>query len=109
MKLFPESAAVQLEFHKVKALLAAHCNSEYAKQKAGELRIHTRKEFIETELNQSFEYKLVEQNNLHFPNDFALNISRELKLLSIPGAVLSGEQFLHLRKLAVNMQAIFRW
>lgn len=109
MRVFPESALVQLEFNKVKALLAEYCKTEYGKEKAEDLIIHTRKEFISLQLQQSYEYKLILQSGQYFPNDFALNISRELKLLSIPGAVLSGEQFMQIRKLAENMQQIFRW
>ncbi len=109
MKLFPELAVVQLEFDKVKSLLVDHCKSEYAKNKAQELRIHTRKEFIETELQQSHEFKLIELNQQYFPNDHVLNLSKDLKLLSIPGAVLSGDQFVQVRKLAANIQSVFRW
>ena len=109
MKFFPESALVQLEYEKVKTLLAEYCRTEYAKTKANNLRIHTKKEFIETELRQGYEYKLVMQTGQYFPNDFVLNLSREIKLLSIPGAVLTGEQFLFIRKLAENTSNIFRW
>ncbi|HEY0677549.1 MAG TPA: DNA mismatch repair protein MutS [Chitinophagaceae bacterium] len=109
MKVFPESALVQLEFNKVKALLAEHCKTEYGQEKAEELRVHTRKDFISLDLQQSNEYKLVIQSGIYFPNDHALNISRELKLLSIPGAVLNGEQFILIRKLADSLQSIFRW
>ena len=109
MKFFPESALVQLEYEKVKALLALHCRTEYAKQKAEQLRLHTKKEFIATELQQSNEFKLLLQNNQHFPNEFTHNISKELKLLGIPGAVLNGEQFLLVRRLADNTNNIFRW
>ncbi|ULQ57791.1 DNA mismatch repair protein MutS [Flavihumibacter rivuli] len=109
MRLFPESAVVQLEFDKIKTLLEAHCKTEYAKAKARELRIHTRQEFIEKELKQSHEYKQLLLNGVYFPNDHVLNLSRDLKLLSIPGAVLSGEQFVHIRKLAESLQSIFRW
>ena len=109
MKFFPESALVQLEYEKVKILLAEYCRTEYGKAKANSLRIHTKKEFIETELRQGYEYKLVVQSGQYFPNDFVLNVSREIKLLSIPGAVLSGEQFLFIRKLAENTSNIFRW
>ena len=98
MKFFPESALVQLEYEKVKTLLGEYCRTEYAKAKAGNLRIHTKKEFIETELRQGYEYKLVIQTGQYFPNDFVLNVSREIKLLSIPGAVLTGEQFLFVIK-----------
>lgn len=109
MKFFPGSALVQLEFDKVKALLVEHCKSMYAKEKAEDLRIHTRKEFIELELRQSHEYKLIVQHGQYFPNDHVLNLTRDLKLLGIPGAVLSGDQFLQVRKLAESMGAIFRW
>ena len=93
MKFFPESALVQLEFDKVKALLAEHCKTAYAKEKAENLRIHTRRDYIELELRQSHEFSLLLQNSQYFPNDHILNLSKELKLLSVPGATLSGEQF----------------
>lgn len=109
IKFFPESTLVQLEYEKVKSLLAAYCRTEFAKDKASNLRIHTKKEYIETELQQSHEFKLLMQNAQYFPNDFVLNLYKDLKLISIPGAVLSGEQFLHIRKLAHNTGDIFRW
>jgi DNA mismatch repair protein MutS2 len=109
MKLYPESAYLQLEFDKVKTLLAAHCQTEHARTKAQNLRIHTKKEFIDTELKQSHEYRQLLQHGVYFPNDYILNLSRELKLLSIPGAVLNGEEFLLIRKLAESMERIFRW
>lgn len=109
IKFFPGSALVQLEFNKVKALLAEHCKTGYAKEKAEELRIHTRKDYISLQLQQTHEYKLLLQTGQYFPNDHALNIGKELKLLSIPGAVLTGDQFMEVRKLAESMQNIFRW
>ncbi|MEO8820157.1 MAG: DNA mismatch repair protein MutS, partial [Ginsengibacter sp.] len=109
MKLFPESASQQLEFDKIKDLLANHCRSEYAVNRAQELRIHTHKRFIEPELFQTNEYKLLFQNQLYFPDDAVLNLSKELKLLSIESSVLSGEQFLQIKKLAGAIQQIFRW
>ncbi|MBS1564149.1 MAG: DNA mismatch repair protein MutS [Bacteroidetes bacterium] len=109
MKFFPESALVQLEFDKIRALLTEHCKTAYAKAKAENLRIHTRKEYIELELRQSHEFRLLQQTGQYFPNDHVLNIARELKLLGIPGAVLTGEQLVDIRKLAENMKNIFRW
>ncbi len=109
MKLFPESTLQQLEFDKVKELLAAHCKTAYAQKIALNLRIHTKKEFIELALQQAHEYKAITQSGLYFPNDFSINIEREIKLLGIPGASLSGEQFLLIRRLAQNAQNIFRW
>ncbi len=109
MKLFPESAYLQLEFDKVKALLAAHCQTELGQEQALDLRIHTRKDYIELQLRQSHEFRQLVVNNLYFPNDHILNLRRELKLLGIPGAVLDGEQFMLIRRLAESMERIFRW
>jgi DNA mismatch repair protein MutS2 len=109
MKIFPESALVQLEFDKVKDLLVEHCKSEFAKKKTSDLRIHTRKDFIQTELQQTHEYKLLQLNAQYFPNDYVLNLSKDLRLLAIPGAVLTGDQFVQIRKLAVSIQSVFRW
>jgi DNA mismatch repair protein MutS2 len=109
MKLYPESAHLQLEFDKVKELLAGHCQSEYAIQKAGQLRIHTQKIFIDADLKQTHEYKQLIQNSIFFPNDYVLNLSKELKLLSIAGAVLLGDQLIEIRKLAESVEKIFRW
>jgi DNA mismatch repair protein MutS2 len=109
MRLYPETAASQLEFDKVKALLKELARTEYAKHKADELRIHTRKEYIELELQQSYEYKLILQQSQYFPNDFTLNISRDIKLLAIPGAMLGGEQWMPVRRLVENISTIFRW
>lgn len=109
MKFFPESALVQLEFEKVKTLLEEHCNTLYAKEKAKELRIHTRKDYIDLELQQTHEYKMLVQYGQYLPNDHTLNIAKELKLMGIPGAVLSEDQFMLVRKLAESLQSIFRW
>lgn len=109
MKLFPSSAIQQLEFDKIQTLLAVHCRTEFAKQRSGNLRIHTHKEFIEPELQQTHEYKLLFLNHLHFPDDSVFNLSKELKLLSIEASVFAGSQFLSIRRLAVAIQQVFRW
>ncbi|MBS1579840.1 MAG: DNA mismatch repair protein MutS [Bacteroidetes bacterium] len=109
MKLYPESAAIQLEFDKIKQLLSEYATTVYAKEKAAVLRLHTRKEFIDVDLQQSYEYKLLLLQSQYFPIDFTNNISREIKLLSISGATLSGEEMLSIRKLTANIESIFRW
>ncbi|MBC7536179.1 MAG: DNA mismatch repair protein MutS [Ferruginibacter sp.] len=109
MKFFPESTLHQLEFDKIKELLAVHCRTEFGRSRALQLRIHTKKEIIEKELQQTNEFKIILQSGQYFPNDFPTNISKELKLLSIPGASLSGDQFLLIRRLTENTNNIFRW
>jgi DNA mismatch repair protein MutS2 len=109
MKIFPENALVHLELEKVKALLAALCQTEFAKKRAEQLRIHTRLDFIELELGQTHEYQLMRQTGLSFQYDFTQNIYKELKLLGIAGATLTGEQFMLVHKLAEAMGGVFRW
>ncbi|RYZ63116.1 MAG: DNA mismatch repair protein MutS [Chitinophagaceae bacterium] len=109
MKIYPDSAIVQLEFDKIKTLLHEKCRTDYAKTKAHELRIHTKKEFIEIELKQTHEYRQLVQNAIYFPNDYVLNLAKELRLLGIEGALLTGEQLVDIRKLAESMEKIFRW
>ncbi|MBY0481229.1 MAG: DNA mismatch repair protein MutS [Chitinophagaceae bacterium] len=109
MRLYPESATVQLEFDKVKALLKALCNTDYARLKAENLRIHTKREYIELELKQTNEFKNISLLQQYFPNDFSLNLSKDIKLLGIPGALLGGEQWMPIRRLTENTGSIFRW
>jgi DNA mismatch repair protein MutS2 len=109
MRLYPESAHIQLEFDKIKSLLSEHCETEYARNKARQLRIHTQIEFIDTELKQSHEYSQLIKNGIYFPNDYILNLAGELKLLGIAGAVLNGDQLIQIRKLAESIEKIFRW
>jgi DNA mismatch repair protein MutS2 len=109
MKYFPESALVQLEYEKVKELLLAHCTCEYSADKAKQLRLHTRLPFIQNQLAQTAEYKSLYQNGAHFPLNQILNLQKEIKLLSLPGARLVGEQWIGIRRLCNTIQDIFRW
>lgn len=109
MNLYPHTTPSQLEFTKVKNLLLLFCNTDYAKNKAEQLRVHNHKKYIESELNQTHEFKLVIQQSLHFPVDFILNIQRQIKLLGINGATLTGEDFLKIKSLSENINNIYRW
>lgn len=109
MRLFPESATVQLEFDKVKDLLVKHCKTEWALQAARDLRIHNHITYIENNLRQTHECKLIVQAGQYFPLDFTVNLQKDLKLLSIPGASLAGDQYNLLRRLLDNAADLFRW
>jgi DNA mismatch repair protein MutS2 len=109
LRYFPESALVQLEYEKVKELLIAHCSCEYSIGKAKSLRLHTRLSFIQNQLTQSAEFKSLQQNGAYFPLQHVFNLQKEIKLLSITGSRLSGEQWLSIRKLCTTIKDIFRW
>lgn len=109
IKYFPESALGQLEFDKIRDLLSEKCKSAYAREKASSLKIHTRLDFIQTELQRTNEFKNLLEQGQYFPSDYGLNLSREIKLLGLSGAVLSGDQFLQIRKLAEALKQVFHW
>ena len=109
MKLFPESADYQLEFDKVRQIVTDYCATSSGKERATNMRIHTRKDYIETALAQSNEMLMLIQGGQYFPGSTTLQANKEVKLLSIPGAVLHGEDFIKIRKLAEIMQQVFRW
>ena len=109
MRLYPESAITQLEFDKVKNLLVELCKTDFSRSKSANLRIHTKKEYIDRELRQSHEFKMILLQQQYFPIDFTINISKDIKLLSIPGALLVGDQWMLIKKLSENIASIFRW
>jgi DNA mismatch repair protein MutS2 len=109
MKFYPESALVQLEFTKVRELLSLKCKTNYAKQIVEQLRIHNSIPFIEKALQQTNEFKTLILTAQLFPNEYTNSLDKELKLLSIPGAMLSGDNFLEIKKLTANTENIFRW
>jgi DNA mismatch repair protein MutS2 len=109
IKLYPENAAIQLEFDKVKNIVQEYCSTVLAKNKAANLRVHTKKEYIDNDLQQTAEFKNLLLHGQTLPNDFTLNIENEIKLLSIDGATLNEEAFLKIKQLSINLHNIFRW
>ena len=109
MLLYPQSTLTQLEFDKIKKLLLQYCETYFAINKVENLRIHTHIKFIEAELNQTNEFKLILQHQQHFPLDFFINIDKSIKILSIAGATLIEEEFINIKSLAENIKSIFRW
>ncbi len=109
IRYYPESALGQLEFDKIRDLLAEKCKSAYAREKAASLIIHTRLEFIQIELQKTSEFKSLLEQNQYFPNEENMNLSREIKLLGLAGATLNGDQFLQIRRLADSLRQIFHW
>jgi DNA mismatch repair protein MutS2 len=82
MRLYPESASVQLEFDKVRHLLVEQTRTAYGREKAEQLRIHTKLLYIETELRQSYQYFQLLSSGTSFSHEHSFNLKKELKLLS---------------------------
>ncbi len=106
---YPAQALEQLEFNKIKILLYEKCRTDAARNHVEQIRFHTRLDYLQRNLLQTQEYKNALDGNHHFPNDFTRNVERELKYLSIPGAILKGEELLAFRNLALNIRDILHW
>ncbi len=110
MQLYPAHAAESLEFNKICDLLHKKCRTDAARERVDNIRIHTRMDHMERELRQTSEFKdILKAGTDQFPNDFTRNLHKELKLLSVAGGVLSGEQMLAFLQLAFNIRDILLW
>jgi len=109
MRLFPEFTLQQLEFDKIKELIGMRCHSAFAKQRCRNLRIHDNMDYLLRHLHQTNEFKTLLEAGDDVPNNFTADVSSELKMLSIQGAVLSGEQIMQLRRLTENAGRLYRW
>jgi len=109
MQLYPAHAAEVLEFNKICDLLLLKCRTDAARERVANIRFHTTLAHMERELLQANEFKTILNGSDSFPNDFTRNLRKELMLLSITGSVLSGEQLLAFRQLALNVRSILEW
>jgi DNA mismatch repair protein MutS2 len=109
LQLYPADAGDSLEFSKVKQLLLDKCRTDTAKERVRELKINSRLDFIEKALLQTSEYRSIMSGSDYFPNDFTKNVQKELQLLAISGATLSGEQLLALSNLSLSIKSILNW
>ncbi|WP_425575781.1 endonuclease MutS2 [Nemorincola caseinilytica] len=109
MQLYPANAIEALEFNKVCDLLMQKCRTDAARERVANMRIHTHKDHAQRELQQALEYKNILTSGDHFPNDHTRNMTKELRLLAIPGGVLSGEQLLSVHQLALSIRDILLW
>ncbi len=109
MNLYPAHAAQALEFSKVQDILLGHCRTDAARERTASLRFMTRVETVERALSQTAEYVTALRTAAPLPVDFTRNISRELRLLAVPGAVLAGPELVAFSVLAQNIRDILRW
>ena len=109
MRVYPENALTQLEFDKITTILLGHCQTNIGKELVEEMRIHTHLKYIQSSLRQTEEYKYIKSANQYFPTDFVLDIRKDLKLLGIPGAQLTGEQWLLVRRLVDHIGNLYKW
>lgn len=109
LQLYPANAGDALEFGKIKQLLLEKCRCDTARDRVAALKFNSRIDFIEKALLQTAEYRSLMQGSDYFPNDFTRNIEKELQLLAVSGATLSGMQLLQMKDLAQCIRNILTW
>ncbi len=107
--LYPEKTLEALEFEKIRLLLLNYCQTDSAKEKTAQLRFHTRLDYMQRELEQTHEFLQTLMGPAVFPLHFTHNIQRELKLLSLSGAMLRAEDLLFVWQLTRCIQDILTW
>ncbi|HTN18154.1 MAG TPA: hypothetical protein VL092_10760 [Chitinophagaceae bacterium] len=109
LQLYPANASESLEFGKIRQLLLEKCRCDAARERVQALRFNSRLDFIEKALLQTSEFRSLLQGTDYFPNDFTRNVEKELQLLAVSGATLSGNQLLQMKELAQCIRNILTW
>ena len=109
MQLYPAHAAERLEFDNVQELLLQKCRTDAARERVRSMRFMTKLENVERALLQTDEYRAALSGSHYFPNDFTRNLQKELRLLVISGAVLTGDQLIAFQQLAITIKEIIAW
>jgi DNA mismatch repair protein MutS2 len=109
LQLYPAHAADALEFTKVRQLLLEKCRTDEARARVGNMRFMSRVELIDKALKQTAEFKLTLGGGDYFPGEFTRNLSQELRLITVQGAVLTGDSLLAVSNLTKTIQSMLIW
>jgi DNA mismatch repair protein MutS2 len=109
LQVYPAHAADALEFNKIRSLLLDKCRTDEARARVEAMRFMSRIELIEKALKQTAEFRLTLGGGDYFPGEFTRNLSQELRLITVQGAVLTGDSLAALSTLAKTIQAILLW
>ena len=109
LQLYPAHAADALEFSKIRGLLLEKCRTDEARTRVESMRFMSRVELIEKALKQTAEFKLTLGGGDYFPGEFTRNLQQELRLITVHGAVLTGDSLLAISSLAKTIQNILLW
>jgi DNA mismatch repair protein MutS2 len=109
LQLYPAHAADALEFTKIRTLLLDKCRTDEARARVEAMRFMSRAELIEKALKQTAEFRLTLGGGDYFPGEFTRNLSQELRLITVHGAVLTGDSLLALSTLTKTIQSILHW
>jgi len=109
MNLYPDAAPERLEFDKIRDAVAKHTRSDAARERVAAMRFMTRVETVQRALDQTAEYRTILVGGEPLPADPGRNLTRELRLLQVQGAVLTGDELVAISKLALTIRDVLRW
>ena len=109
MQLEPKDLYEKLEFDKILALLEKECYGELGKQAVKQLPIMTDVVAIERCLNETWEYKIANEQNSHFPLSTYEDLAEDLKYLPVEDYVLPEEAWKRILNVLLITGDIFRF
>jgi len=109
LQVYPAHTADALEFTKVRNLLHDKCRTDEARARVDAMRFMSRLDLIEKALKQTAEFRNTLGGGDYFPGSFTRNLQQELRLITITGAVLTGDSFVGISTLAKTIQSILLW
>lgn len=109
MQFEPKDIFEQLEFDKVRTLLAGQCLGHLGEEKALGLTLNSDIEVIRRELEEVREFKISMENPTYLPIRAYQDLSDDLKMLEIIDSVLPEEGLQRIGVILRAIQAIFRF
>lgn len=100
MQIYPENTLEKLEFQLICEQIARYCSGKVSRDAA--LAIRPTDDYAEVVqlLNRAHSFYEIRENGLAFPDFRYVEVSKELNMLKIGGAVLEGKQFILLRDMS---------
>lgn len=109
MELLPNDILEKLEFDKVLYILEKKCMGEPGKQAVRKLKPRTELYILDRLLKEVKEYKLSLDESKAIPMGNYVDISKELRMLEIEGAILPIEEILSVKNQLWVIRDIFRF
>jgi DNA mismatch repair protein MutS2 len=106
MDFFPLDTDQQFEFDKIKQIVIQHCRCAPSRGLASAIKPVKNVEKLMLLLSQCDEYKRIIMHKMHFPDTTFTDLSKEIALLNIQGAVIGEEAFSYIRSVSETVNTI---
>ena len=109
MHCYPDDTLDRFQYNEILMLLESYCRSRTGKALALQLAPVREHNTIQLWLDQTFEYHSVLTEGKYFPPFSFPNVTKELDLLDVQGAVLEGPQFMNIRETVDTANTVVRF